>query len=111
MLIRYEKKIALLLRKEYDQFKEKKGIKENYFMSFEKRKKEIMEKFIGLYSKKETLNFDENFMEVYENVSSQVRESMRRIAISKNDDDVEKKRHFLDCDHEGLIKFYSQKLD
>lgn len=34
-------------------------------MSFEKRKKEIMEKFISQYSKKDTLEFDENFLEVY----------------------------------------------
>jgi hypothetical protein len=57
-LIRYERKIALLMRNQYDEFKKKKGITENYFNSFDKKIKEVQEKFIEKFSKQEKLVID-----------------------------------------------------
>ncbi len=46
------------MRNQYDEFKKKKGITENYFNSFDKKIKEVQEKFIEKFSKQEKLVID-----------------------------------------------------
>ena len=57
------------MRNQYDEFKKKKGVTENYFNSFDKKIKEVQEKFIEKFFKPEKLVFDLNFLKVYQSTT------------------------------------------